>query len=82
MSASSAAPNANLRNHNAVMRLFKPLEHLQATFKAIQSSGTSLERWTAIGRQLSYAGYLSFDALVWVRSFRFKHVCDTLTQVV
>ena len=50
------------------MRLFKPLEHLQAALKAIQSAGSALERWTTIGRQLSYAGYLSFDALVWVRS--------------
>jgi hypothetical protein len=64
---SFATPNADARNYGAVMRLFKPLEHLQAALKAIQSSGTPLEQWTAIGRQLSYAGYLSFDALVWVR---------------
>jgi len=67
--SSFAAPNANVQNRGVVMRLFKPLEHLQAALKAIQSSGTPLEQWTAIGRQLSYAGYLSFDALVWVRPF-------------
>jgi len=51
------------------MRLFKPHELLQAALKSFQSSGTTL--WTAIARQLSYAGYLSFDSLVWVRPFPF-----------
>lgn len=76
------APNANVRNRVAVMRLFKPLEHVQAALKAIQSSGTPLEQWTTIGRQLSYAGYLSFDALVWVRPFHFTLAYCILTQFV
>ena len=65
-----------------VMRLFKPLEHLQAALRAIQSSGTTLERWTAIGRQLCYAGYLTFDALVWVRPVPFAPAHRVLTQLV
>jgi len=65
------ALKAHLAIGRKLMRLFKPLEHLQATLKAIQSSGTTLERWTTIGRQLSYAGYLSFDALVWAQQIKF-----------
>jgi len=76
------ALNANARNRGAVMRLFKPLEHLQAALKAIHSSGTPLEQWTVIGRQLSYAGYLSFDALVWVRPFPFTLAYCALTRLV
>lgn len=49
------------------MRLGKPLEHLQAALRAAQISGDASEQLTAIGRQLSYFGYLTYDALVWVR---------------
>lgn len=50
-----------------VLRLGKPLEHLQAALKAALASGPAGEQITTIGRQISYFGYLSFDALVWVR---------------
>ena len=49
-----------------VMRLFKPLEHLQAALRAVQSSTAPLEQFTTIGRQLGYFGYLSYDMIVWV----------------
>ena len=60
-----------------VMRLGKPLEHLQAALKAATAPGPAIEQLTTIGRQLVYFGYLSNDALVWVRpkisvSLRFK----------
>ena len=59
------------------MRLGKPLEHLQAALKAATAPGPAIEQLTTIGRQLGYFGYLSNDALVWVRpkrsvSLRFK----------
>jgi peroxin-11B len=56
------------------MRLGKPLEHLQAAVKASHSTALSLhtaERFTSIGRQLSYAGYLALDAVVWANSIKF-----------
>lgn len=49
------------------MRLGKPLEHLQATLRAMGSPGPAAETITTIGRQLGYFGYLTNDALVWVR---------------
>jgi peroxin-11B len=59
------------------MRLGKPLEHLQAALKASQSanlSQRSLERFTAVARQLSYAGYLALDGVVWAQSIKFIHL--------
>ena len=50
-----------------VMRLGKPLEHLQAALRAASSVGQPGEQITTIGRQLGYFGYLTHDALVWVR---------------
>jgi hypothetical protein len=49
-----------------VMRLGKPMEHLQAALKAASASGYPAEQLTTIGRQLGYFGYLTNDALVWV----------------
>lgn len=49
-----------------VMRLGKPLEHLQAALRVTQSAGPTGEQITSIGRQLAYAGYLSYDAVIWV----------------
>jgi len=65
------ALKGHLATGRKLMRLFKPLEHLQAALKVVQGSATPLERWTAIGRQLSYAGYLSFDSLVWAQQIKF-----------
>ena len=51
------------------MRLFKPLEHLQAALRASQLPSLRaypIDQYTTIARQLSYAGYLSLDAVVWV----------------
>jgi hypothetical protein len=51
------------------MRLMKPLEHLQAALRASQLStlrAYPIEQYATIARQISYAGYLSLDAIVWV----------------
>jgi len=53
-----------------LMRLGKPLEHLQAALRATQSSGPAGEQITSIGRQLAYAGYLTYDALIWAASVK------------
>ena len=49
------------------MRLGKPMEHLQAALRAVTTSAPAAEQITTIGRQLGYFGYLTNDALVWVR---------------
>jgi hypothetical protein len=57
-----------------VMRLFKPVEHLQAAFKAAASAEHPIEQFTTIGRQLGYFGYLSLDMIVWVCFFFKKKI--------
>ena len=48
------------------MRIGKPLEHLQLALKAATSFSRPGESITTILRQLSYAGYLVYDAAIWV----------------
>ncbi|KAG8738511.1 Peroxisomal membrane protein PMP27 [Ceratobasidium sp. 414] len=65
---------AALASGRKLMRLFKPLEHLQAALRASQLPSLRaypIDQYTTIGRQLSYAGYLSLDAIVWLNSVRF-----------
>lgn len=58
-----------------LMRLGKPMEHLQAALRATQSAAPHpAEQITTIGRQLGYFGYLTYDALVWANSVKFFNV--------
>jgi len=52
------------------MRLGKPLEHLQAALRASGGSGPLGEQITTIGRQLAYAGYLTYDSIIWANSVK------------
>ncbi|KAF8526421.1 peroxisomal biogenesis factor 11 [Gautieria morchelliformis] len=56
---------SSLASGRKLMRLFKPLENLQAALRAVQSSNNFLEQITTIGRHLAYFGYLSYDMIVW-----------------
>ncbi|KAL0579119.1 Peroxisomal membrane protein PMP27 [Marasmius crinis-equi] len=64
-----------LKSHLAIarklMRLGKPLEHLQAAVRAVLATGSPVEQVTTISRQLSYFGYLTFDAIVWANTIKF-----------
>ncbi|KAF9452650.1 peroxisomal biogenesis factor 11 [Macrolepiota fuliginosa MF-IS2] len=66
---------ANLKTHlgtaRKLMRLGKPIEHLQAALKASLVSGPLAEIITTVARQIGYFGYLSSDALVWANSIKF-----------
>ncbi|KAH7106715.1 peroxisomal biogenesis factor 11 [Auriculariales sp. MPI-PUGE-AT-0066] len=68
------ALKGHLASARKLLRLFKPVEHLQLAIKGSQSSlirTSPAEQYLAVLRQLAYAGYLSFDALVWANSIRF-----------
>jgi hypothetical protein len=52
-----------------VLRLGKPMEHLQAALRASLTPGPAAEQVVNIGRQLGYFGYLTLDAFAWVSSF-------------
>jgi len=49
-----------------VLRLGKPMEHLQSALRAAQTTGELKEQLTTIARQLSYFGYLTYDTVAWV----------------
>lgn len=49
------------------MRLGKPVENLQGALRAFYGTSPAAEQILTIAKQLSYFGYLSHDALVWVR---------------
>ncbi len=50
-----------------VLRLGKPIEHLQAALRAALATAPVGEQLTTIARQISYFFFLSYDAIVWVR---------------
>jgi len=64
-----------LKNHLAIgrkmLRLGKPLEHLQVALKTAEILTPNMfEQLTTIGRQVGYAGYLTYDAFIWANTVR------------
>jgi hypothetical protein len=53
-------------NMQLVMRLGKPMEHLQAALRASASDGFSAETLLFIARHVGYFAFLSYDAIAWV----------------
>ncbi|KAK7058852.1 Peroxisomal membrane protein PMP27 [Paramarasmius palmivorus] len=76
------ALKTHLATARKLMRLGKPMEHLQAALKACLSQSTPVEQITTIGRQLGYFGYLSLDAVVWAHTIKFLNLSpETATKV-
>jgi len=61
---------AHLALARKLMRLGKPMEHLQAALKASLTIAPPAEQITTIGRQLCYFGYLAYDAIVWANAVK------------
>jgi peroxin-11B len=63
-----------LKSHLALsrklLRLGKPLEHLQSALRAAQSTGDLKVQLTTIARQLAYFGYLTYDTVVWANAIK------------
>jgi len=66
-----SALKLHLGTARKLMRLGKPIEHLQAALRATFSSGPIPETITTIARQFAYFGYLSTDAVIWAHSVKF-----------
>ncbi|TFL06595.1 peroxisomal biogenesis factor 11 [Pterulicium gracile] len=64
------ALKSHLASARKLLRLGKPVEHLQAALRASTAPGPALEQVTAAGRQLAYFLYLSYDAFVWANSVK------------
>ncbi|GAA6046379.1 hypothetical protein JCM3770_004891 [Rhodotorula araucariae] len=54
-----------------LMRLGKPLEHLQAAVKGLDISDPVI-KVTTVGRQIGYAGYLFNDMLIWLHTAKVR----------
>ncbi|KAJ9098980.1 hypothetical protein QFC20_005798 [Naganishia adeliensis] len=74
---------AGLASGRKMLRLLKPLEHLQTAVTAantpVKSSSlapvaSNVAQLTQIARQLCYAGYLSTDMIVWLQSVKFLRI--------
>ncbi|KAG8219914.1 peroxisomal biogenesis factor 11 [Butyriboletus roseoflavus] len=65
-----------------LMRLGKPVEHLQAALRAAQSPTELGEQLATIGRQLAYFGYLTYDAIVWANAVKVINLKPSNTQRV
>ncbi|KAF9098800.1 Peroxisomal membrane protein PMP27 [Mortierella sp. GBA35] len=66
----------NLKKTLALSRKCKPVEHLEA---AVIATGVADEfiRFCSVGKQLAYAGYLSYDALIFLDgagAYKFKNI--------
>ena len=59
-----------------VIRLGKPVEHLQAALRATFAPGPASETVTTVARQVAYFGYLSYDVLVWVCTHLIHHLSN------
>jgi len=65
------ALKVHLGTARKLLRLGKPMEHLQAALRAALTSAPAAEQATTIARQLGYFGYLSYDVLVWANTIKF-----------
>ncbi|KAG5718850.1 Peroxisomal membrane protein PMP27 [Termitomyces sp. T112] len=68
------ALKSHLGTARKLMRLGKPIEHLQSALRASLANGPAFEQIFAIGRQLGYFGYLCYDALIWANTIKFISV--------
>ncbi|KAJ7808275.1 peroxisomal biogenesis factor 11 [Mycena olivaceomarginata] len=64
---------SHLGTARKLLRLGKPLEHLQAALRAALAPAPALEQITTIARQIAYFWYLTFDALSWGQTIKFAN---------
>ncbi|KAL5518834.1 PEX11 [Sanghuangporus vaninii] len=74
------ALKSHLASGRKLMRVGKPLEHLQAALKALNSSAHPGEQTTTVLRQLCYASYLVYDAAVWANTAKFINLSKETNQ--
>ncbi|KAG0253690.1 Peroxisomal membrane protein PMP27 [Mortierella polycephala] len=66
----------NLKKTLGLSRKRKPVEHLEQAAKAASAKDEFI-RFCAVSKQLSYAGYLTFDALIFLDgagAYKFKNI--------
>ncbi|KIL70703.1 hypothetical protein M378DRAFT_194965 [Amanita muscaria Koide BX008] len=73
---------AHLGTARKLLRLGKPVEHLQAALRAALSNGPFGEQLTTIARQISYFGFLTYDAFVWANAVKFIRLSPETAQKI
>ncbi|KAJ6575247.1 peroxisomal biogenesis factor 11 [Mycena capillaripes] len=76
------ALKSHLGTARKLLRLGKPMEHLQAALRAALTPAPPLESIATIARQIAYFLYLSFDMLSWAQSIKFANFqSDTAAKI-
>ncbi|KAJ7631084.1 peroxisomal biogenesis factor 11 [Roridomyces roridus] len=70
-SARWTALKSHLGIARKLLRLGKPMEHLQAALRATMAAGPAGEQILTIARQLSYFVYLTLDTFTWAQTIKF-----------
>ena len=65
-----------------MLRLAKPVEHLQAALRGTHTTGPLGEQLTTVARQLAYFFYLAYDAVVWANAIKFINLSPEKAQRV
>ncbi|KAJ7786451.1 peroxisomal biogenesis factor 11 [Mycena metata] len=68
------ALKSHLGTARKLLRLGKPMEHLQAALRAALTAAPPAEQITTIARQIAYFMYLSFDMVSWAQSIKFANL--------
>ncbi|TFK30562.1 peroxisomal biogenesis factor 11 [Coprinopsis marcescibilis] len=66
-----SALKSHLGTARKLMRLGKPIEHLQAALKTAFAPAPPIETIASVARQIAYFTYLSYDVVVWANSIKF-----------
>lgn len=75
-----AALKSHLGTARKLLRIGKPVEHLQAALKAALTSGPVTEVVLAVARQIAYFTYLSYDFFVWANTIKFIRLSPETAQ--
>ncbi|KAI5124613.1 hypothetical protein M0805_004223 [Coniferiporia weirii] len=74
------ALKTHLASGRKLMRIGKPLEHIQAALRAANSTARPGEQITTVLRQLCYAGYLIYDMVAWANTVKFVTLSKDSSQ--
>ncbi|KAK2461818.1 hypothetical protein APHAL10511_006281 [Amanita phalloides] len=77
-----AALMTHLGTARKLLRLGKPIEHLQAALRSALAPGPLAEQLTTIAKQASYFAFLTFDSVVWANAIKFIKLKQETVQRV
>jgi len=76
------ALKSHLGTARKLMRVGKPVEHLQAALRNAFAPAPPIEAITSVARQLAYFAYLSYDVAVWANAIKFINLAPETAKRV